>query len=432
MLFLTIATLLGNAVAVSAWTTVRKTDQGPTGYVVDFRYDPLPTDPVASKVYLNGLLQISDHLHSSQSQYDNFTPDQFTADKFMVFPPVTYEMDYDAATKTWIKSVPMQSGAWNYNFYLDCDPAVDPLTFRPVNNCTAPGVLDRHNPPITPTYGDQLTSTVVVPFDGRFQIRDYDYVLPLSDDSKRGNISFFNYPSPGSTVPSADVHTAGIYLPSGYGQNSSRKYPVLYLSHGGGGGAGDWFSQGRAHDILDNLIAAGDLEPTIVVTPTFYGFNFTIPGTASNETGELGFDTVGLNRFYDLVRRSYLDYLVPYVEGNWQAETTPDRRAFGGLSLGGGLTLNMLFNATEDFSHFAVMSNIPSPLPTHPIWNKTALREVGIMSAGGFYDIAFENVRNFQTVSGVSPSIFAGAIIIDYMVIFVCLRSDWLSTTCSP
>lgn len=66
------------------------------------------------------------------------------------------------------------------------------------------------------------------------------------------------------------------------------------------------------------------------------------------------------------------------------------------------MTLNMLFNATEDFSHFAVMFNIPSPLPTDPIWNKTALREVGILSAGGFYDIAFENVRNFQTVSGVS------------------------------
>lgn len=150
-------------------------------------------------------------------------------------------------------------------------------------------------------------------------------------------------------------------------------------------------------------ITSSPLETTIVVTPTFYGFNFTIPGTASNETGELGFDTVGLNRFYDLVRRSYLDYLVPYVEANWQAETTSDRRAFGGLSLGGGLTLNMLFNATEDFSHFAVMSNIPSPLPTDPIWNKTPLREVGIMSAGGFYDIAFENVRNFQTVSDVSP-----------------------------
>lgn len=43
-------------------------------------------------------------------------------------------------------------------------------------------------------------------------IRGYDYVLPLSDDSKRGNILFFNYPSPGSTVPSPDVHTAGIYL----------------------------------------------------------------------------------------------------------------------------------------------------------------------------------------------------------------------------
>jgi hypothetical protein len=66
-------------------------------------------------------------------------------------------------------------------------------------------------------------------------------------------------------------------------------YPVLYLSHGGGGTDSDWFNQGRAHNTLDRFIASGELEPTVVVTPNFHNLGFTQAQYATNTTIE-GFD----------------------------------------------------------------------------------------------------------------------------------------------
>ncbi len=55
-----------------------------------------------------------------------------------------------------------------------------------------------------------------------------------------------------------------IYTPPGY-EKSNKKYPVLYLFHGGGGDEEGWISRGRTNYILDNLIAAGKAQPMIVV-----------------------------------------------------------------------------------------------------------------------------------------------------------------------
>ena len=50
-----------------------------------------------------------------------------------------------------------------------------------------------------------------------------------------------------------------VYLPSDYDEQAKR-YPVLYLQHGGGEDETGWIRQGRANFILDNLIAAGQLQ----------------------------------------------------------------------------------------------------------------------------------------------------------------------------
>ena len=70
--------------------------------------------------------------------------------------------------------------------------------------------------------------------------------------------------------------------------------------------------------------------------------------------------------------------------------------SFSGLSLGGGLTLTMLFNATNDFSSFCIMSNTPSPPAGDALYNSTAVKSVEIFVGAGFYDIAFDNSRDFQ------------------------------------
>ena len=59
-----------------------------------------------------------------------------------------------------------------------------------------------------------------------------------------------------------------IYTPPDYEKNSSARYPVLYLQHGGGEDERVWIEMGRTNLILDNLIAEGKVKPFIVVMET--------------------------------------------------------------------------------------------------------------------------------------------------------------------
>ena len=71
------------------------------------------------------------------------------------------------------------------------------------------------------------------------------------------------YPSP--TLKLANRRMM-VYTPPDY-EPAARKYPVLYLLHGGGGDEDAWLTMGRANIILDNLIAQGKAKPMIVVMP---------------------------------------------------------------------------------------------------------------------------------------------------------------------
>ena len=50
---------------------------------------------------------------------------------------------------------------------------------------------------------------------------------------------------------------AFVYTPPGYDDDLSKKYPVLYLQHGGGEDETGWPVQGKTDFIMDNLIAEG-------------------------------------------------------------------------------------------------------------------------------------------------------------------------------
>ena len=100
----------------------------------------------------------------------------------------------------------------------------------------------------------------------------YDNLLmvsgPESDlwdfkDVPHGTVEQVWYPSP--TLKQARRRMY-VYLPPDY-KDTTAKYPVLYLLHGGGGDEDAWTTMGRATIILDNLIAAGKTKPMIVVMP---------------------------------------------------------------------------------------------------------------------------------------------------------------------
>ncbi len=149
--------------------------------------------------------------------------------------------------------------------------------------------------------------------------------------SKQGSITQIEYASKDYVNDSSPItKTAYVYTPYGYDEKDSEtKYDIIYLMHGWGGHAGEYFEYTK--DLFDNLIENGDIPPVIIVSPTFYN--------AKSDTGFGG----SVSEF----RQFHLDFeenLMPVVEGRFHtyAESTSDEdlkssrnhRIFGGFSLG--------------------------------------------------------------------------------------------------
>jgi len=108
-----------------------------------------------------------------------------------------------------------------------------------------------------------------------------------------------------------------VYLPPGYDSSPGRRYSVLYMLHGLGGDRYQWRDLGL-FAAADSLIAAGSIEPLIIVTPD---------GRASYWVDHAGNGPKwGTSVSRDLVNRIDTDY-----------RTVANRysRAIGGASMGG-------------------------------------------------------------------------------------------------
>ncbi len=135
-----------------------------------------------------------------------------------------------------------------------------------------------------------------------------------------------------------------IYLP--YGYDESKQYNIFYLMHGGGENENTCFNDDKINiDImLDNMIAKGDIEPMIVVCPTFNN----CPDGAGDVWNEM--------------RKT----IIPYVEGKYStyAKSTSEadlkasryHRAYGGFSMGAGSTWNMFINNLDICAYYMPLS----------------------------------------------------------------------------
>jgi enterochelin esterase-like enzyme len=72
-----------------------------------------------------------------------------------------------------------------------------------------------------------------------------------------------------AAVPSAAWGRAmkvNVYLPPAY--DRARAYPVLWLLHGGGMDADQWYRTGHVERYMDNLLARGAIRPFVIVMPS--------------------------------------------------------------------------------------------------------------------------------------------------------------------
>ena len=69
-------------------------------------------------------------------------------------------------------------------------------------------------------------------------------------------------------------------MPKGY--DSSKVYKTIYVSHGGGGNEAEWMGIGAIPNIMDNLIAEGEVADAVVVTMDNAYFNWNYDTIAQN------------------------------------------------------------------------------------------------------------------------------------------------------
>lgn len=131
-----------------------------------------------------------------------------------------------------------------------------------------------------------------------------------------------------------------LYTPPGYDQNIKKKYPVLYILHGGGEDQRGWAQQGKIDLITDNLIAEKKAVPMLIVM---------VDGNMPLQA----FGEVGLRMFEAELK----ECVIPFVEKNYRVKKGAKFRALAGLSMGGIQTLYAGMRNTDMFAYLGVFSS---------------------------------------------------------------------------
>jgi enterochelin esterase-like enzyme len=120
-----------------------------------------------------------------------------------------------------------------------------------------------------------------------------------------------------------------VYTPPGFNASAKKKYPVLYLIHGGSDTEETWTKVGRANFIADNLMAQNKAVPMIIVMP----YGNVRPAAMADFTKDVVND------------------IIPFIESNYPVITDSKGRAVAGFSVGGGQTLNIGLTNTNKFAY---------------------------------------------------------------------------------
>ncbi|WP_235714423.1 endo-1,4-beta-xylanase [Alkaliflexus imshenetskii] len=161
--------------------------------------------------------------------------------------------------------------------------------------------------------------------------------------------------------------SARVYTPPGF--NKKKKYPVLYLLHGIGGDENEWYNNGVPHIIFDNLIAEGRMEPMIVVLPN---------GRAmKNDRAEGNIFEPEKVEAFARFEKDLLNDLIPHIEKKYPVLKNRENRAIGGLSMGGGQTLNFGLGNLDKFAWVGAFSSAPNTkAPAELLPNPNSAKEL--------------------------------------------------------
>ena len=203
-----------------------------------------------------------------------------------------------------------------------------------------------------------------------------------------------------------------VYLPYGYSEET--KYNVFYLMHGGWSNETTYLgtpdSPAAFKNVLDNGIADGNIQPMIVVCPTYNN-------TSSEDSGNYSLAL----RLTENYHRELVNDLIPAIEGTYStyAEDTTteglrasrDHRAFAGFSMGSVATWRTFQYCLDYFRYFMPSSgNLTSDgeymasmvTDSGHVWS-----DFFIFAASGTEDFAHSSFKyQIEAMAGVGDGTF--------------------------
>jgi len=152
-----------------------------------------------------------------------------------------------------------------------------------------------------------------------------------------GKVSTLNYYSKQTN----SWRTLCVYTPPSYDKNAKRRYPVVYIQHGGGEDHRGWVQQGRTNIILDNLISEGRAEEMIVVS-----------ANSNVSAGLGGYSWDGMQPY----NKELTESVIPFIDSTFRTIADRKHRAMCGLSMGGGQSFYIGLRNPQLFSAVGVFS----------------------------------------------------------------------------
>ena len=252
----------------------------------------------------------------------------------MTFNMGGQEMSFDAPGVAELKEG--RNGVWEYTTDFKVAPDMYTYTYS-VDGKT---VIDDNNIWVNRDISS-LTSAFIVPGD-----RADLYTI---QDVPHGTVAKVWYES----ATAGFDRRLSVYTPAGYEQNKKVKYPVLYVLHGIGGDEDAWLDQGRAAQILDNLIAQGKAKPMIVVFTNGNISQEAAPGQNSNGYVR---PTTSLPQTMEGTFETSFPEIVNFIDANYRTIAKKQSRAICGLSMGGFHTLYISLNNPDMFGYSGMFS----------------------------------------------------------------------------
>lgn len=216
-----------------------------------------------------------------------------------------------------VTSGPIDPGVWEYSLNVDGLSMIDP-----------------GNPAIKPMR-EPRTSILHIPGEPPL-VHDFQ-------DVPHGTVRTHTYRS----KVLGRLRGLAVYTPPDY-ERGRGKYPTLYLQHGSGDNQDTWVAHGKAHWILDNLIAAGKAKPMVVVMMDGHAAVGGAGGAFQDNTA--------------LFERDLLEEVLPFVESAYRVRRDAASRGIVGLSMGGGQSLSIGLRHTDLFAWVGGFSSAtPAP-----------------------------------------------------------------------